>query len=795
MNSEPRSAPAQAWLERLHDAHTAWGAWLPLSFSLAVIVGVEAIVAGMGLLLLGRVTWDYLLTGLVASGMAAPASLWLLYRLTDEIERIRRDTLQEQLKVAQDRLRMAQQASQMVFWELDVPRGELFFGDPVIEYLGVDAPGGIFRLSDWSRLVHPQDVEAFNAAAARALAGELPLFELEYRLRGVATEWVWVHTRGQVTRRDATGQPLWAAGGSINIDARKRAELALANNQRFIEGVFEALPVPVFYKDTAGRYLGCNSSFERFFHKTRAELVGKTVFDTHSPELSARYAAQDQALFNEPGSQVYETQIRDQEGTLHDVVFHKATYRNADGQVAGLVGAVFEITERKRAEELIWRQANFDVLTGLPNRRMARDRLTQWLKQAARTGTQLALLYLDLDHFKEINDSLGHAKGDALLVQVAQRLRTCVREADTVARLGGDEFMVILGDLDGVDAAPRVAQSIVEALARPFDLNADQAWVSVSVGIAVYPQDASDADTLCRYADQAMYQAKDQGRNRFCRFSPALADQTHLRVALLADLKGAIERDEFWLTYQPIVELVSDRAVKAEALLRWQHPTRGLILPDSFIALAEESGKIHALGDWVLNEAAQQRRRWAGRWGEGFQISVNKSPLQIQARSTSHPWQRHLDTVGGAPRQLVFEITEGTLLHLTPAVVRELLSFHESGVEVALDDFGTAYSSLANLTELDIDYIKIDRRFVARLVERDTDRLLTSAIVAMAHKLGLRVIAEGVETQAQRDALRAMGCDYGQGFWWSRPLAAPDFEAWMDAHSSCTQCTDGALLA
>jgi len=790
----PDSVP-RSWLARLAIARSKWGVMLPLAIAICVVVLVELIVSGMEYLLLRKVTWDYLLTGLVASGVAGPASLVLLYRLLDEVERIRHDSLNQQLGVAQERLRVAQQAGQMVFWEFDISSAKLSFSETAMESLGVDAPINAYGLQDWLSLVHPQDRAAFEAAVSQTLSGQQRLFDVEYRIKGANKDWVWVQSRGLVTQQNPQGQPVWAAGGTVNIDARKAAELALEDTRHFVDGLFEALPIPVFYKDRAGRYLGFNTSFEKFFRKSRAELLGRTVFETSPPELAARYAAQDQVLFDAPGTQVYEAQLRDQDDVLHDVEFHKASYCDSQGAVAGLVGAVFEITERKRAEELIWHQANFDVLTGLPNRRMARDRLSQWLKQAARSGTQLALLFLDLDKFKEVNDTFGHAKGDLLLTQVAQRLRACVREADTVARLGGDEFMVILGDLDGVDAATRVAQSIVEALVRPFDLHDEQAWVSASVGIALYPDDAPDADNLSRYADQAMYQAKGAGRNRFCRFSSALADQTHLRVALLADLKGAAERGELWLAYQPIVELASDRVVKAEALLRWQHPTRGLVLPDSFIALAEESGQIHALGDWVLSEAAQQQRRWNKRWGEGFQISVNKSPLQIQARLGERPWKLYLEGLGIAPSQLVVEITEGTLLHLTPTVARELLAFRDAGVEVALDDFGTAYSSLANLTELDIDYIKIDRRFVARLVERDADRLLTSAIVAMAHKLGLRVIAEGVETQAQRDALHAMGCDFGQGFWWSRPLNAPDFEAWMDAHSSRTQCTDGALLA
>jgi diguanylate cyclase (GGDEF)-like protein len=401
------------------------------------------------------------------------------------------------------------------------------------------------------------------------------------------------------------------------------------------------------------------------------------------------------------------------------------------------------------------------------------------MQASDRSGRPMALLMLDLDQFKEVNDSLGHAWGDVLLQETAQRLRVCVREVDMVARLGGDEFMILLGDLaDLGDTTPvlRVMQDVLSAVAQPYNLGADRVYVTGSVGVTFYPDDARNSEELLKNVDQAMYAAKRQGRNCGHFFTPSMHCAAQDRMRLIIDLRQAIADQQFHLCYQPIVHLASGKVRKAEALIRWEHPERGSVSPAEFIPVAESTGMIHELGDWVFHEAARQAARWRAEH-PGFQVSVNVSPLQFQGgRLAISAWLQHLRTLGVDGSSVVVEITEGLLMEAGPEVTRQMLRFRDAGVQVALDDFGTGYSSLAYLNKLDIDYIKIDRSFVSNLRAASPDLALCEGIVMMAHKLGLMVVAEGIETEEQRALLQAAGCDYGQGYLFSRPVKAEQFD-------------------
>jgi diguanylate cyclase (GGDEF)-like protein/PAS domain S-box-containing protein len=445
----------------------------------------------------------------------------------------------------------------------------------------------------------------------------------------------------------------------------------------------------------------------------------------------------------------------------------------------GALALVTDITASRASKELIWQQANYDELTGLPNRHMFLDRLRQEIKKADRSATFLALLFIDLDDFKQVNDNLGHAMGDALLVEAARRISGCVRSSDTLARLGGDEFTVVLAGLDHVGSVERIAQNIVAALAQPFMLEDEQAFVSASVGIALYPPDAKDLNDLLARADQAMYASKSQGRNRFSYFTPDLQEAALARQNIAGDLRAAIAaKDQFEIAYQPIVSLVTGEVYKAEALLRWRHPTRGLLGPAEFIPFAESNGLIVEIGDWVFREAAQQVQRWQKSIHPSFQISVNKSPVQF--RRDADLYQKWLDylTEIGLPRQsIVIEITEGVLMDGAEQVIERLQQYRTMGLQVSLDDFGTGYSSLSHLKRFDIDYVKIDQSFVQTLENDVGDLALCEAIIVMAHKLGLKVVAEGVETKVQRALLVDAGCDYAQGYIFARPMVAEEFEA------------------
>ncbi len=512
----------------------------------------------------------------------------------------------------------------------------------------------------------------------------------------------------------------------------------------------------------------------------------QSVLQFFTPQALATVQASYADVVDQPRDHEFEIEMITANGR-HIWVHSKGTTRWEDGRPVKRTATVQDITEQKQSEALIWQQAHFDVLTGLPNRHMLRDRLEQDIKKCKRDGLQLAVLFIDLDHFKEVNDTLGHGAGDQLLVEAARRIRSCVREADTVARMGGDEFTVILSELLDVNHLERILQALLDALARVFKLGQEQVFISASVGVTIYPLDATLIEDLFKNADQALYVAKGDGRNRYSFFTPALQEAAQTRARLAADLRTGLTGAQFQVLYQPIVELVSGAVHKAEALIRWHHPTRGSVSPADFIPIAESTGQILEIGDWVFEQAAQQVLEWRNAIDPKFQISVNRSPVQFQHSSANTRWIDHLRALGLPGDCLSVEITEGLLLDTSASVTAQLLELHDAGVQVSLDDFGTGYSSLSYLQRFDIDFLKIDKSFISHLVADSTDLVLCKAIIVMAHELGMKVIAEGVETAQQRDLLLQAGCDYAQGYLFSRPLSVPAFEAFIQS-SDRTRC-------
>lgn len=463
--------------------------------------------------------------------------------------------------------------------------------------------------------------------------------------------------------------------------------------------------------------------------------------------------------------------------------------RATDGKPLRMIGTHTDITHRKNSEAQVTHLAHYDQLTGLPNRVLFLDRFKQDIKKAQRTGNIVTLMFLDLDKFKEVNDSLGHDIGDMLLKDVAQRLESCVRESDTVARMGGDEFTIILNDINSQVNIERIAQDILNKLTTPFHLGDEVIHVSTSIGISNYPKDGTEVELLLKNADQAMYAAKEQGRNRYQYFTPVMQEEALKRMRLISDLWGALNDKQFRVYYQPIVELASGSIFKAEALIRWQHPTRGLVGPDEFIPVAEDTGLIVDIGDWLFNEVATQTAKWKQRY-PNLQVSVNKSPVQFRSvQDNCLNWIEQLRLLGLAGEGFIVEITEGLLLDARESVINQLNAFREAGMKVAIDDFGTGYSSLAYLRKFDIDYVKIDRSFTSNIRANSSDMVLCEAIIEMSHKLGMQVIAEGVETQEQRNLLNNAGCDFGQGYLYSKPVTADQFESLLEASQASFSLT------
>jgi diguanylate cyclase (GGDEF)-like protein len=439
-----------------------------------------------------------------------------------------------------------------------------------------------------------------------------------------------------------------------------------------------------------------------------------------------------------------------------------------------------EVHDRRQIEQAL-REVNVDRLTGLPNRNVFHDRLEMDIKKANRSALPLALLFIDLDHFKEINDTLGHEIGDMLLKQVGQRLQAYVRETDTVARLGGDEFTITLSELHDTGKVTDVAQKIREDLARPFRLEGELAYISASIGITLYPRDGRNAGDLLRNADQAMYQSKDHGRNRFTYFTPSMQEAAQARMAMSNELRRALEDQQLEVFFQPIVDMPTGRIRKAEALLRWHHPQLGRVSPVDFIPIAEHTGLIVEIGNWVFRQALGHARRWRD-YDRELTVNVNVSPAQFYHANGENCRHWVTDNTfalngGHNPPEVGLEITEGLLLASNTFVLKQLLAFQQAGITISLDDFGTGYSSLSYLRKFALDFLKIDKSFVYNLENDAANVALCEAIIVMAHKLGLKVVAEGVETRQQYDMLRHAGCDYGQGFLFGAPLPAAEFEA------------------
>jgi diguanylate cyclase (GGDEF)-like protein len=447
--------------------------------------------------------------------------------------------------------------------------------------------------------------------------------------------------------------------------------------------------------------------------------------------------------------------------------------------VVGLAQAT-SIDERKR-------QATYDSLTGLPNRRLFQDRLEQELLKAQRDKTALALLFIDLDSFKEVNDTLGHHLGDMLLVAAARRIRSCVRKSDSVARLGGDEFTVILPNLSRFYRAERVATEIIDSLGKSFKLHDEVVYVSGSIGITVFPEDGMSYADLLKHADQAMYAAKNQGRNRFSYFTRDMQEQAEMHMRLATDMRSALLLNQLIIHYQPILDLSTGKITKAEALLRWNHPTLGMIGPGSFVPVAEDAGVINAIGNWVLRESALKAKEWGELIGETFCVSVNVSPIQFMSSEIVEEIIAYLDEIGLSGESLAVEITEGILLNDRPEIPRKLGRLYQAGITVGVDDFGTGYSSLSYLKKFPISQLKIDRSFVRDLDSGRSNQPLVVAIISMAHALGLKVTAEGVETESQRSFLAASGCDSAQGYLFSRAVPASIFVNLLRVHPPVRQ--------
>ncbi|MCE5232626.1 MAG: EAL domain-containing protein [Xanthomonadaceae bacterium] len=727
-------------------------------------------VFGKGVAALGvEVMPPWWATRTMRAALALAASLaallgWYAWRGRRREERRHREQLQQH----EDRLRLALWGSGDEFWDWDMRQGQLY-------RMGADQLLGSRRgdrisAEDWRNFaVHPDDLPRVERALADHVNGLTDHFEAEYRVINARGEWVWTLSRGKVVERDAQGQPLRVCGTARDVTFSR----AIERDRRIAAEVIRSMAEAVTVCDLDFRFTSVNQAFTRMAGYGEEEVLGQdaTILNCHQHPPEAY--EQVRRILTETGHWRGELWQRRKDGEEFLCWMELSEVRDAGGARTHYVGVLSDITDRKRVEQELRYLANYDTLTGLPNRTLLGERLGHAIIRARRSGRKVAVLFLDLDRFKHVNDSMGHAAGDRMLKAAGARLRACVREHDTVARLGGDEFTVVLEDIRDTLDAETMARKLLEAFSAALELETSQEVViSPSIGISLYPDHGQVPTDLLKYADTAMYQAKDRGRNTWMVYTEAMDAQARMRATMIAALRRALERNEFSVVYQPKQSLSDDRITGVEALLRWHSEDLGEIPPSEFIPLAEETGQIVEIGEFVLATACAELRRWREAGLRGLTMAVNLSVAQLtRGELTSHLCDI-LAEHDVAPDQLELELTESMVMANAEQSVRTLGELKAIGVRVAIDDFGTGYSSLAYLKRLPIDSVKIDKEFVGDITSDPDDEAITATVIAMAHSLGLNVVAEGVETREQLEYLREQNCDEIQGHWLSRPLHA-----------------------
>ncbi|KAB0331136.1 EAL domain-containing protein [Janthinobacterium lividum] len=564
---------------------------------------------------------------------------------------------------------------------------------------------------------------------------------------------------------------------SEDIAARMHNEKSLRLRERIIE--VSANAIILCSADAPGYLIEyVNPAFERITGYAAGEVIGQRLEDLQGPEQGRQdMHAITAALREQREGKAIVRNFRKDGSSYWSELFVAPVRDDGDGALSHFVVAQYDISTVMRFEQEMEFQARHDILTGLANRALLRERLEQAMAVTRRSGLPLWVVFIDLDRFKFVNDTLGHDAGDLVLKSVAERLRDATREVDTVARLGGDEFVLLLPQHGNGEPGAAILQRIQDAVAQPLQLGEYEFFLSCCMGVAVYPDDGQNADTLIKHADIAMYRAKEQGRGNWQFYASGMNAGTLERLGLESELRHALERGQFHLEYQPQLDLASGAVVGMEALLRWQHPQLGRIPPASFIGLAEEMGLITPIGDWVLRTACAQTRAWQLAGHGPLRLAVNLSARQFKQRNLLHAVAQALAETGLDAAHLELELTESMVMHNVEQATAIMANLKALGVQLSIDDFGTGYSSLAYLRHFPIDVLKIDKTFVSDITHSDDDAAIVRAIISLAHSLRLKVIAEGVETEQQLAFLRQQGCDQMQGYLFSRPLAAPAFEA------------------
>lgn len=688
----------------------------------------------------------------------------------DISERMR---VEAELRGSHERFRQIAENIREVFWATDPEKNQMLYISPAYEEIWQRSCDSLYDSPwTWAEAIHPEDRDrVLQAAGDKQLRGE---YDEEYRIVRPDGSIRWIHDKA-FPIRDQGGQVYRVVGVADDITERKQAEEQSLRAARQTRDILSSITDAFFAVDENWRFTYLNATAEKLLRRDKATVLGRDLYKEFPEAVGSVFDISYRKAVAEKTPVEFEEYYPPLE-TWFEV--HAYPYEN------GLSVYFRDVTERKRTEERLSYLAQYDPLTGLPNRALFLDRLKLAAARARREGQLAAVMFLDLDRFKDINDNLGHSVGDEVLVEVAKRLRAQLRDVDTIARLGGDEFTIIVEGFPDALHVSAIADKILAAFSLPMHAAGQEIYMTCSIGIATFTTQYEDVDLLLKNADIAMYHAKQEGRNNYQFYSDAIKSGASEKLGLEAKLRRALERDEFWLAFQPQVDIRSGRIIGAEALIRWQSAELGLVPPGRFIPLAEETGLIVPIGDWVLQSACRQNKAWQQAGLPPLQVSVNLSPRQFRQKNLLDRIVGVLEETGLEARYLELEITEGTVMHRFEEVMVTLARLDEIGVGLSIDDFGTGYSSLSYLKRFPVHKLKIDQTFIRDITTDADDAAIVGAIVAMARSLGLTSIAEGVETSAQLAFLKKLKCDEYQGYFFGRPVPAAEFAQLLGANAA-----------
>ena len=627
--------------------------------------------------------------------------------------------------------------------------------------------------------IYPDDREMVREEAIKCLKGKsFEPYEYRFVKKNDKVMWVLETITPIVYKEDRA-----TLGSFMDITERKRMEKALRQSEEKYRTILESIQEGYFEVDLNGNFTFCNDSMSRLTGHSKEELLGMNHKQFTNEETAKEvFQAFNEVYNTEEPSKGFDWQIIRKDGIEGFIEASVTLQKDSSGKPTGFKGMIRDITERKRIEQQINYMATHDALTGLPNRLMFSQLLNHAIRSAQRHGKQLAVLFIDLDRFKTINDSLGHEAGDRLLKEMARRFKRSLRAVDVVGRLGGDEFIILTEEVDELSQIANVAHKILTTTIQPIVLLGEECRVTASIGISIYPGDGTDEQTLIKNADIAMYFAKEEGKNNYQFYSKDIQSQSNKRFSIETNLRRALERNELSLEYQAKVDFKTGMITGVEALLRWQSPSLGLVTPTQFIPVAEETGLIVPIGRWVMKTACAQNVAWQRQGLPPICMAVNLSLRQLMDENLLKDIKAALDESGMAPNLWELEITESMVMHNPAHIIAVLTNIKKMGVRLAIDDFGTGYSSLAQIKHFPIDTLKVDRSFIRNLPQDSENRSITEAIITMGKNLSLTVVAEGVETQEQKDFLRDLICDEMQGFYFSKPVAPDKFADLLRNH-------------